>query len=99
MGELCRIIRHLGSGIVSASNCWPVGRNGDGEHFTLLAYGATPERLLDCVKAGYVRAVATTIDGRLKDRYTTLRYLYRRVWARRDSLGERLVPARNIFAR
>jgi hypothetical protein len=29
---------------------WQLGRNGDGEHFALLAYGATPERLLGCVE-------------------------------------------------
>ena len=27
---------------------WQIGRNGDGEHFTLIAYGSTPERLLGC---------------------------------------------------
>jgi hypothetical protein len=40
MGELCRIVRHLGSGIeLGCQTCWQVGRNGDGEHFTLMAYG------------------------------------------------------------
>ena len=28
---------------------WQLGANGDG-HFTLVAYGATPERLLKCLE-------------------------------------------------
>jgi len=30
---------------------WQVGRNGDGEHFAVIAYGSTPKRLLECLKA------------------------------------------------
>jgi hypothetical protein len=30
---------------------WQIGRNGDGEHFTLMAYGQTAEQLLECLQA------------------------------------------------
>ena len=29
---------------------WQILGNGDGEHFTLIAYGSTPEKLLECVQ-------------------------------------------------
>ena len=29
---------------------WQLGANGDGEHFTLIAYGATPDRLVECLE-------------------------------------------------
>jgi hypothetical protein len=29
---------------------WQLGRNGDGQHFALIAFGSTPECLLECVK-------------------------------------------------
>ena len=28
-----------------------LGRNGDGEHFAVIAYGSTPGRLLQCLEA------------------------------------------------
>jgi hypothetical protein len=30
---------------------WQIGRNGDGEHFELLAYASTPEGLLEAITA------------------------------------------------
>ena len=30
---------------------WQLCYNVDGEHFTLIAYGPTPERLLECLEA------------------------------------------------
>jgi hypothetical protein len=30
---------------------WQVGRNGDGQHFAVIAYGSTPGRLLECLEA------------------------------------------------
>jgi hypothetical protein len=29
---------------------WQISSNGDGEHFTLIAYGSTPEKLLKCLE-------------------------------------------------
>jgi hypothetical protein len=28
---------------------WQIGANGDGQHFALIAYGKTPERLIECL--------------------------------------------------
>ena len=30
---------------------WQIGSNGDGEHFTLIAYGSTPGRLIKCLES------------------------------------------------
>ena len=50
LSQLREAYRRLGLEVRFYPECctimrWQLGRNGDGEHFTLIAYGPTPERL------------------------------------------------------
>ena len=41
----------LACGILGFQPAWQIGRNGDGQHFAVIAYGLTPGRLLECIEA------------------------------------------------